>query len=96
MTSGTSTFARNEVPFEDPTGVDHEALRPGLTKAVYNYMHGLGLEEDVRAWFDFPVPRAQPADRLGPGRALRGQRGGGGSAGGSPGPDATAGTGPAG
>jgi radical SAM superfamily enzyme YgiQ (UPF0313 family) len=45
-------FARNELPFTDPTGCDHDALGAGLRKAVYNYMHGLGLEEDVRAWFD--------------------------------------------
>jgi radical SAM superfamily enzyme YgiQ (UPF0313 family) len=54
-----STFAQNEVPFEDPTGVDHDALHPGLKKALYNYMHGIGLDEDVRRWFDFPVPKAR-------------------------------------
>jgi hypothetical protein len=52
-----STFARNEVPFHDPTGVDHDALHPGLKKALYNYMHGMGLEEDVRSWFDTAVPK---------------------------------------
>jgi radical SAM superfamily enzyme YgiQ (UPF0313 family) len=45
------TFARNELPFDDPTGCDHERLGPGLRKAVYNYMHGIGLGEDVRTWF---------------------------------------------
>jgi hypothetical protein len=25
-----------------------------LKKAIYNYMHGVGLEEDVRSWFDLP------------------------------------------
>jgi hypothetical protein len=54
-----STFARNEVSFVDPTGVDHDSLHPGLRKALYNYMHGLGLDEDVRAWFEFPVPKAK-------------------------------------
>jgi radical SAM superfamily enzyme YgiQ (UPF0313 family) len=48
------TFARNEVPFIDPTGTDHERLGPGLRKALYNYMHGLGLDVDVRSWFDAP------------------------------------------
>lgn len=47
-----ATFARNEVPIEDPTGCDHERLGRGLRKALYNYMHGVGLEQDVRAWFD--------------------------------------------
>lgn len=54
-----STFARNDIPFFDPTGCDHDALAPGLKKATYNYMLGLGLEEDVRAWFDFSVPKAK-------------------------------------
>ncbi|MBC8074179.1 MAG: radical SAM protein, partial [Deltaproteobacteria bacterium] len=44
-------FARNEVAFDDPTGTDHDALGVGLRKALYNYMHGLGLEDDVRRWF---------------------------------------------
>ncbi len=44
-------FARNDVAFEDPTGVDHDWLGEGLRRALYNYMHGLGLDEDVRTWF---------------------------------------------
>jgi radical SAM superfamily enzyme YgiQ (UPF0313 family) len=45
------TFAQNDVGFLDPTGTDHDALGVGLKKALYNYMHGIGLDEDVRAWF---------------------------------------------
>jgi radical SAM superfamily enzyme YgiQ (UPF0313 family) len=52
-------FARNDIGFIDPTGVDHDALGVGLKKALYNYMHGLGLDEDVRAWFDMPTPRTR-------------------------------------
>ncbi|NBX92276.1 MAG: radical SAM protein [Proteobacteria bacterium] len=59
-----STFAKNDLEFLDPTGCDHEALHPGLKKAVYNYMLGLGLEEDVRSWFDFPVPKAKVNRKL--------------------------------
>lgn len=51
-------FAVNEVPFYDPTNVDHDRLGRGLRKALYNYMHGVGLDEDVRMWFeDFKAPR---------------------------------------
>jgi hypothetical protein len=50
-------FARNDIGFIDPTGVDHDALGVGLKKAIYNFMHGIGLEEDVRSWFDFSVPK---------------------------------------
>ena len=59
------TFAKNDVGFVDPTGVDHAALGVGLKKALYNYMHGLALEEDVRTWFSFKVPRTTVAfDRI--------------------------------
>jgi len=44
-------FAKNEIGFDDPTNTDHDALGIGLRKALYNYMHGLGLDEDVRSWF---------------------------------------------
>ena len=55
------SFARNDVGFDDPTGFDHAALGVGLKKAIYNYMHGIGLEEDVRSWFDFKVQRTTVA-----------------------------------
>jgi len=48
------SFARNDIGFVDPTGTDHDMLGLGLKKAIYNYMHGLGLEDDVRVWFDLP------------------------------------------
>jgi radical SAM superfamily enzyme YgiQ (UPF0313 family) len=50
-------FAKNDVHFIDPTGVDHDRLGKALNKALYNYMHGIGLDEDVRAWFDDRVPK---------------------------------------
>jgi radical SAM superfamily enzyme YgiQ (UPF0313 family) len=59
------SFAKNDVDFVDPTGVDHDALGVGLKKALYNYMHGIGLEADVREWFDFAVPKARvPRQRI--------------------------------
>ena len=52
------TFAKNDVGFVDPTsmppGVNHDLLGEGLKKAIYNYMHGIGLDADVRQWFDLP------------------------------------------
>jgi hypothetical protein len=47
----TVTFGKNDIGFIDPTGVDHDLLGLGLKKAIYNFMHGIGLEEDVRTWF---------------------------------------------
>lgn len=48
------SFAKNDVGFIDPTNVDHELLGQGLKKAIYNFMHGIGLDEDVRTWFALP------------------------------------------
>jgi hypothetical protein len=54
-------FAKNDVQFDDPTGVDHDALGLALNKALYNYMHGIGLETNVRNWFEERVPRTTVA-----------------------------------
>ena len=57
------SFARNDIGFVDPTGTDHDMLGQGLKKAIYNYMHGLCLEDDVRVWFDLPKGQC-PKPRL--------------------------------
>ena len=54
-------FAKNDVGFIDPTGVDHDVLGVALKKAIYNFMHGIGLEQDVRSWFEVQVPRTKVA-----------------------------------
>jgi hypothetical protein len=51
------SFARNDVGFTDPTGVDHDMLGQALKKAIYNFMHGIGVDSDVRSWFDMRVPK---------------------------------------
>ena len=58
-----SPFARNDVGFVDPAGVDHDRLGRALRKAIYNFMHGVGLEADVRGWFEgqrVPRPTVEP------------------------------------
>lgn len=57
LTKPGPKFAYNDLQFEDPTPCDHDRLGVGLRKALYNYMHGIGIEEDVRAWFEDEVPR---------------------------------------
>lgn len=47
-------FAHNDLEFDDPVGTDHDFLGGGLRKALYSFMHGAGLDEDVRIWFDGP------------------------------------------
>jgi radical SAM superfamily enzyme YgiQ (UPF0313 family) len=54
-----ATFANNDIHFTDATGIDHDVLGTALRKALYNYMHGIGVEQDVREWFDEAVPRTR-------------------------------------
>jgi radical SAM superfamily enzyme YgiQ (UPF0313 family) len=56
-----TTFAKNDIHFLDPTGTDHDALGVALNKALYNYMHGIGLDAPVRQWFDMKVPKTTVA-----------------------------------
>jgi radical SAM superfamily enzyme YgiQ (UPF0313 family) len=51
-----TTFANNDINFTDATGIDHDVFGGALKKALYNYMHGVGLDLDVREWFGQPEP----------------------------------------
>jgi hypothetical protein len=63
-------FAHNDLNFRDPTGTDHDYLGSGLRKALYNYMHGIGLDADVREWFgEWPNNRRKGARQRTPLRA---------------------------
>jgi radical SAM superfamily enzyme YgiQ (UPF0313 family) len=53
-------FARNDIGFEDPAGVDHDALGQALSTALYNYMHGVALDREVRQWFTGTVQGRVP------------------------------------
>jgi radical SAM superfamily enzyme YgiQ (UPF0313 family) len=64
------TFAKNDIGFIDPTGVDHDILGIGLRKAIYNYMHGLCVEDDVRRWFEH-LPGKVPKATVGRNRIAR-------------------------
>jgi len=57
-------FAENDLRFLDPTPVDHDSLGLGLRRALYNFMHGQGLENDVREWFPVRVPKARIPAKL--------------------------------
>ena len=50
-------FAWNDLWHDDPLGTDHDAFGPGLTKSLYNYLHGVALTEPLAFWFDFKTPR---------------------------------------
>jgi hypothetical protein len=50
-------FAWNDLWHDDPLGADHEAFGPGLAKSLYNYLHGVALDEPLHFWFDFKTPK---------------------------------------
>jgi hypothetical protein len=52
-------FARNDIGFHDPSGVDHDVLGKALSTALYNYMHGVALDRPVRDWFAEVMPEAR-------------------------------------
>ena len=64
QTEGTGSFANNDIVHIDPGGADHESFGYGLTKSLYNYMHGLCLEDGLSKWFDFKVPRTSVPDQF--------------------------------
>ena len=51
------SFALNEIPYRDLSGIDYDRFGPGLRAAVYNYMHGAHLSEPLSFWFNFRVPK---------------------------------------
>lgn len=57
------TFAHNDLEFDDPVGTNHNFLGSGLRKALYSYMHGAGLDQDVRVWFEPPVDGPRDSGR---------------------------------
>ncbi|WP_293389475.1 radical SAM protein [Nevskia sp.] len=57
-------FAKNDIGFIDPTGVDHDALGVSLNKALYNYMHGIGIDTNVQRWFLNQVPKTRVPKRF--------------------------------
>ena len=52
----TPTFAKNDVPFTDKTGIDHDMFSFGLKKSLLNFMNGIGFDLPLQDWFDFKIP----------------------------------------
>jgi hypothetical protein len=61
------SFARNDLVHIDSRSGDLDALGAGLSRAVGDYMRGLGLDRDVRTWFDVRVPRPKVPAAWAPG-----------------------------
>ncbi len=49
-------FANNDLYHEDPKGANHEMFSDGLKKALYNYMHGIGIDFPLKKFFSFAIP----------------------------------------
>ncbi|OQP56814.1 radical SAM protein [Niastella vici] len=54
-------FANNDLVHIDETGAEHEEFSFGLKKSLFNYMHGIGLNEPLQKWFEFKVPKTKVA-----------------------------------
>lgn len=52
-------FAENDFFHDDPEGTEHERFSEGLKVSLFNYMQGLGLEDDLSIWFDFRIPKTK-------------------------------------
>jgi hypothetical protein len=50
-------FADNDVEHIDPSGADHAQFAFGFKKSLFNYMHGLGMDEPLGKWFEFKIPK---------------------------------------
>jgi hypothetical protein len=53
----TVTFADNDVEHIDDTGIDHTDYADGLKKALFNFMHQIGIEQPLHSWFEQKIPK---------------------------------------
>lgn len=51
-----NAFANNDLHYEDRSGADYGKYSAGLNKALYNFMHGIGLDWKLQQWFGFRIP----------------------------------------
>lgn len=58
-------FADNDLYHDDPTGADHDLFSDGLSKSLFNFMHGVGLDFPLSKWFEFKTPKTSiPANYI--------------------------------
>lgn len=60
-TEAMGAFANNDIMHIDETGADHESFSFGLKKSLFNYMHGICLDDPLQKWFEFKVPKTKIA-----------------------------------
>jgi radical SAM superfamily enzyme YgiQ (UPF0313 family) len=52
-------FANNDLYHDDPEGANHEQYSEGLKKALYNYMHHIGIDWPLQKFFQFKIPKSR-------------------------------------
>ena len=57
-------FAKNELTHEDPKGCEHGLYSEGLRKSLFNFMHGVGLDNSLDFWFDFKTAKTSHPENL--------------------------------
>ncbi len=58
-------FSCNDIPHDDPTGGDHDALDEPLVRALEAWMGGRELDEPVQRWLPATLPPSrEPRDRV--------------------------------
>ena len=57
-------FAKNELTHEDPEGCEHAIYSEGLRKSLFNFMHGVGLDNSLDFWFDFKIPKTSHSKKM--------------------------------
>lgn len=50
-------FADNDLYHDDPRGANHDLFGDGLSKSLFNFMHGVGLDFPLKNWFEFKTPK---------------------------------------
>lgn len=55
-TNPPGAFANNDLPLIDKIGCRHEKFGEGLSRSLYNYMHGQCLDYPLQDWFRFRIP----------------------------------------
>lgn len=64
-TEAMGAFANNDLQHIDDTGADHESFSFGLKKSLFNFMHGICLDDPLQKWFEFKVPKTSiPPDYI--------------------------------
>lgn len=49
-------FSNYFIAFDEPGRIDHARFGPGLARSLDHYQLGLGLDDPLQQWFDFPIP----------------------------------------